>query len=211
MPRSALQREFEFGGNDPAYPGESDCFFEGFLTAIAVCPVDLTPQELAASDAIADGSDDDFASALWHMRDILLFMPDKYAPGTIGDGPGRRRQAITWAFGFVNGVRLKTEVWERWMRREDYSDAAGPIFELAVLHPDFPGNFKPPPGVDPLTDADIDECIDWLPGIVVDLFNFRGEAIALRNEPFPRATPKAGRNEPCPCGSGKKYKKCCGA
>ena len=23
--------------------------------------------------------------------------------------------------------------------------------------------------------------------------------------------PKVGRNEPCPCGSGKKYKKCCGA
>lgn len=26
-----------------------------------------------------------------------------------------------------------------------------------------------------------------------------------------RATPKIGRNEPCPCGSSKKYKKCCGA
>jgi len=26
-----------------------------------------------------------------------------------------------------------------------------------------------------------------------------------------RATPKVGRNAPCPCGSGKKYKKCCGA
>jgi len=25
-----------------------------------------------------------------------------------------------------------------------------------------------------------------------------------------RATPKVGRNEPCPCGSGKKYKHCCG-
>ncbi len=25
-----------------------------------------------------------------------------------------------------------------------------------------------------------------------------------------RASPKVGRNEPCPCGSGKKYKKCCG-
>ena len=23
--------------------------------------------------------------------------------------------------------------------------------------------------------------------------------------------PKVGRNDPCPCGSGKKYKKCCGA
>ena len=25
----------------------------------------------------------------------------------------------------------------------------------------------------------------------------------------PRTDPKIGRNEPCPCGSGKKYKKCC--
>jgi hypothetical protein len=25
-----------------------------------------------------------------------------------------------------------------------------------------------------------------------------------------KATPKVGRNEPCPCGSGKKFKKCCG-
>jgi SEC-C motif domain protein len=25
-----------------------------------------------------------------------------------------------------------------------------------------------------------------------------------------RAAPKVGRNEPCPCGSGKKYKHCCG-
>ena len=24
-----------------------------------------------------------------------------------------------------------------------------------------------------------------------------------------RAEPKSGRNDPCPCGSGKKYKKCC--
>ncbi|MFN3455543.1 MAG: SEC-C metal-binding domain-containing protein [Pseudobdellovibrio sp.] len=26
-----------------------------------------------------------------------------------------------------------------------------------------------------------------------------------------REAPKIGRNEPCACGSGKKYKKCCGA
>jgi len=30
-------------------------------------------------------------------------------------------------------------------------------------------------------------------------------------ETVKRAEPKVGRNEPCPCGSGKKYKKCCGA
>ncbi|MBF0390967.1 MAG: SEC-C domain-containing protein, partial [Desulfamplus sp.] len=29
-------------------------------------------------------------------------------------------------------------------------------------------------------------------------------------EPVKRSEPKIGRNDPCPCGSGKKYKKCCG-
>ncbi len=29
--------------------------------------------------------------------------------------------------------------------------------------------------------------------------------------PLVHETPKVGRNDPCPCGSGKKYKKCCGA
>jgi uncharacterized protein YecA (UPF0149 family) len=27
--------------------------------------------------------------------------------------------------------------------------------------------------------------------------------------PFRREAPKTGRNDPCPCGSGKKFKKCC--
>jgi hypothetical protein len=30
-------------------------------------------------------------------------------------------------------------------------------------------------------------------------------------EPVRNAEPKIGRNDPCPCGSGKKYKKCHGA
>jgi uncharacterized protein YecA (UPF0149 family) len=28
--------------------------------------------------------------------------------------------------------------------------------------------------------------------------------------PFTRTIPKVGRNDPCPCGNGKKFKKCCG-
>ncbi len=33
---------------------------------------------------------------------------------------------------------------------------------------------------------------------------------AARPQTFRREKPKVGRNDPCPCGSGKKYKKCCG-
>jgi len=39
----------------------------------------------------------------------------------------------------------------------------------------------------------------------------RGPAAPLpKNEPVERHDPKVGRNDPCPCGSGKKYKKCHG-
>ena len=34
--------------------------------------------------------------------------------------------------------------------------------------------------------------------------------IAAAKRSVQRATPKVGRNDPCPCGSGKKYKNCCG-
>jgi preprotein translocase subunit SecA len=36
------------------------------------------------------------------------------------------------------------------------------------------------------------------------------EAIEKVTMPIKREVPKVGRNEPCPCGSGKKYKNCCG-
>ena len=36
------------------------------------------------------------------------------------------------------------------------------------------------------------------------------EAAEKQAQPVKRETRKVGRNEPCPCGSGKKYKKCCG-
>ncbi|MEW6326209.1 MAG: preprotein translocase subunit SecA [Thermodesulfobacteriota bacterium] len=38
----------------------------------------------------------------------------------------------------------------------------------------------------------------------------RGDENEGEKEPVRRQTEKIGRNQPCPCGSGKKYKKCCG-
>jgi SEC-C motif len=33
----------------------------------------------------------------------------------------------------------------------------------------------------------------------------------VKRQTLPTAAPKIGRNDPCPCGSGKKWKRCCGA
>ena len=40
---------------------------------------------------------------------------------------------------------------------------------------------------------------------------FYSDSTHLKGHTVVRAQPKVGRNDPCPCGSGKKYKKCCGA
>jgi preprotein translocase subunit SecA len=37
------------------------------------------------------------------------------------------------------------------------------------------------------------------------------DGAAASRQPVVRTQPRVGRNDPCPCGSGKKYKKCCGA
>ncbi len=49
--------------------------------------------------------------------------------------------------------------------------------------------------------------------IVVEAFDaaVTGRRPGERIGPVVRDKPKVGRNEPCPCGSGKKYKKCCGS
>jgi len=38
-----------------------------------------------------------------------------------------------------------------------------------------------------------------------------GHEHAHVQQPYVREQPKIGRNEPCVCGSGKKFKKCCGS
>lgn len=46
----------------------------------------------------------------------------------------------------------------------------------------------------------------YTPDMSPDFFSLFEEP----KQPFVRNTKKIGRNDPCPCGSGKKYKKCCG-
>jgi SWIM/SEC-C metal-binding protein len=56
------------------------------------------------------------------------------------------------------------------------------------------------------TDNDIVVMVGLEPDKPEDITDI--ERTILAREPA-RAAPKIGRNDPCPCGSGKKFKKCC--
>ena len=117
------------------------------------------------------------------------------------------RQA--YADGFVDTMVSGLETIERdlaarepWRREQLYpiTDAIAEMERWAAFHPEDsrPGKALPPldtlfPPSQPLSlEPDSSPEPDYVPA-----------------QPFTR-TPKIGRNEPCPCGSGKKYKKCCG-
>ncbi|HEX6705131.1 MAG TPA: UPF0149 family protein [Albitalea sp.] len=58
--------------------------------------------------------------------------------------------------------------------------------------------------------ASLDEAIEDLVVAVADLSDLTRD-LRYKVDTVKRDTPKVGRNEPCPCGSGKKYKHCHGA
>jgi preprotein translocase subunit SecA len=50
---------------------------------------------------------------------------------------------------------------------------------------------------------------EWQESRGGDLDTAPGRPATARPEPRAADGQKVGRNDPCPCGSGKKYKKCC--
>ncbi len=105
-----------------------------------------------------------------------------------------------WCEGFVRGMRLQPDTW----RDDELNQALMPIIVLS----------------DTIKDSKIDELLDdeeaveklaeVVPSAVVSIFHHQRRHFSPPSQTVKRG-PKIGRNDPCPCGSGKKYKKCCGA
>ena len=55
------------------------------------------------------------------------------------------------------------------------------------------------------------EILDQLPVIIQIIAAYWRDGPPPRSRQTQLRSTKVGRNEPCPCGSGKKFKRCCGA
>ncbi len=114
-----------------------------------------------------------------------------------------------WADAYVYGAGLGGNWYElAGKHTEDLSELLEPMFMLnGMLKEDAEKSgerwFSPTEEARLMSDIQ-----ENLPLIVQTLYNFwrakRGGVTVQRDEP------KSGRNDPCPCGSGKKYKQCCG-
>jgi len=113
----------------------------------------------------------------------------------------------TWIEGFGRAVLLRPEAWRAFGAADD-DDLQTAVFTLTRL---YELAATPTADLEPLEiDAELQTLApDMIPYAVNIVHRARlAQAEALAG-PAKRRHPKVGRNDPCPCGSGKKFKNCC--
>jgi uncharacterized protein len=190
---------------------------EGLLTAAAIGPELTYPHEwmhaVFGTDHVFEDIEQAQAAiamlALMHNKilDDLQGMGAEYAPVFLDDAEDGDVIAVAeqWADGFLAGLRLRAEAWRPLLDSEQGLSLV-PIFAFLT---DGDGNarmFEAP--AEKVAKAR-QEALAFL-GLGVFEVSEYWRVHAKRPEPASVAPfRKVGRNEPCPCGSGKKYKKCC--
>jgi uncharacterized protein len=106
----------------------------------------------------------------------------------------------TWVRGFGKAMALAPERWSSLAEDERLQPLLTPFIGfLDVADPDF----EPADNIDEL----LDEAASAIPRATIILRKIAQFSTA----PAASRRSKIGRNDPCPCGSGLKYKRCCGA
>ena len=127
------------------------------------------------------------------------------------DESGEEYDYAAWADAYIFGAGLAGDWFEQAGKHaEDLSELLEPLFLLnGMLKEDVEksGERWFSPAEEARLVADIQ---DNLPLIVQTLYNFWRNKRAGVAAPIRREEPKSGRNDPCPCGSGRKFKQCCG-
>ncbi len=197
---------------------------EGFLTALAIGPDTLMPSQwlpwvydMQEGKAEPEFKNLDQAQRILglimrHYNAVIhVFMAD---PASFEPVYWRGAQwgAAEWCEGFLLGTRFSREAWGLLMVGQP--KLFTPFFRLGTDE-----------GIELIkTDRDAECWMNavapalveihayWKPhrdarpaGLVGNDFRLGGQ-----RAPVTREAPKVGRNDPCPCGSGKKFKKCCG-
>ncbi|HEU4653391.1 MAG TPA: UPF0149 family protein [Steroidobacteraceae bacterium] len=108
-----------------------------------------------------------------------------------------------WCHGYMRGVYLDAAAWF----------AGGDQIERMLYPLILFGTEEGWRALDSMPESEQDLTRELIPRSVVALnahwLSRRSEHLASPAEPIRRASPKIGRNDPCPCGSAKKYKHCC--
>ena len=195
---------------------------DGFITGLLVCPALIEPSDWLPIFWNRDSADQQPVLAdldhvnevlglvMEHYNDVartLMENPDRYSPLFAID---KRNDDVLWELwieGFEKAVALRPAAWKAFLDADGDTVAAmsGMLMLAAIARRD-----EEVKDHDTASATAPDRIADW----VVNLNEWRLANYQPTQSIDPRggsaSRKKVGRNDPCPCGSGKKYKKCCG-
>jgi uncharacterized protein len=195
---------------------------DGFIAGLLVCPELIKPGDWLPIVWNRDSADqqpafEDLDHVNWvlglvmehynHVARTLMENPDRYSPLFAID---KRNDDVLWELwieGFEKAVALRPAAGKTFLDADVDTVAAmsGMLMLAAIAR-----------GEEEATDRDTasatvpDRIADWV--VILNEWRLASHRPMQSIDPWGASASrkKVGRNEPCPCGSGKKYKKCCG-
>jgi uncharacterized protein len=195
---------------------------DGFIAGLLACPELIMPGDwlpLVWNEDSADQQpvfeDLDHANrvlglVMEHYNDIartLMERPDRYSPLFSIDTRNGDILWELWIEGFEKAVALRPAAWTKLLDAD--VDTAAAMSGMLLLA-DIARGEKEVDDRDTILAAAPDKIADWV--VILNEWRLVNTQPVQDTDPRVVTVPrkKVGRNEPCPCGSGKKYKKCCG-
>ena len=187
---------------------------DGFFTAIVSGPVLVAPSQWIAAiwgDFEPQWETEKdfeviFSLLMRHMNGItghLMSEPESFEPlflERVVDGV-THTIVDEWCFGYLKGVELCQDQWNT------HDAEMTPLLDPIMMFATELGWDR----LDTMSETEVDTTRRAITSNVKKIHAFwlqRREQVPSRN-PHRQTEPHVGRNDPCPCGSGKKYKKCC--
>jgi uncharacterized protein len=188
------------------------CDLDGFLTGIAIGPEPIPPSEWLP---VIWGNKEPAFKNVAQAQCFLGTIMKRYnkilcevAAGALNpiflETPAGEVIASDWAEGFMQAVYLRPQAWDELLASDKDYALIVPIVALCCND-----DGESVLALDQETeDHFFENGGDFVPAAALALAQYWQ---SKRRTPKQTShETKAGRNDPCPCGSGKKYKKCCG-
>lgn len=201
-----------------AYDGLDMSTLDGFFTAITSAPEVSSPEQwlpiVFQSTQWRDKRFDDFetlyALLIRHLNGIESILSrdaEKFEPLFLERDLHDSVDIIVdnWCRGYMKGVALVAAPW-----KDEYQTLEAWLSPILM--------FSGSAGASLREKSSREQILQWKAQVAPSaraIFNFwydaRPKYQPTVTQPFVRHTPKPGRNDQCVCGSGKKFKHCCGA
>ena len=111
----------------------------------------------------------------------------------------------TWCNAYLYSLDIVPTDWFEAVDQEEFEDLFYPIMALGGIYDDEENGEV----ILHLNEKELTQLESDLPHVLLDIYWY-WQAIINKPQTVRREGEKVGRNDPCTCGSGKKYKACCG-